>query len=118
MSESDLPRAGEERLARPLRDAATPDTAPVERAHATPNEDGSLQAPDERPISAYVQQPVTTDNFAIAASVHMEGVPADGARTEGTEGTEGTEEIGLGWEKGNHHRGTENIEEVGLWLTL
>ncbi len=83
MSESDLPRAGEERLARPLHDAATADTAPVERGHdarATPTEDGSLQAPDERPISAYVQPAATTNNSSIAASMHT-----DSPRTDGVE---------------------------------
>jgi len=83
VSESDLPRAGEERLARPLHDAATADTAPVDRGHdarATPSEDGSLQAPDERPISAYVQPPATTNNSPIAASIHT-----DSPRTDGVE---------------------------------
>ncbi len=83
MSESDLPRAGKERLARSLHDAAATDTAPGERGHdarATPTEDGSLQAPDERPISAYVQPAATTNNSPIAASMHT-----DSPRTDGVE---------------------------------
>jgi len=88
VSESDLPRAGEERLARSLHDAATTDTAPVDRGHdarATPTEDGSLQAPDERPISAYVQPAATTDNSPIAASMQADSPRMDGARTDSVE---------------------------------
>ncbi len=65
--------------------------APAERGHdarAIPTEDGSLQAPDERPISAYVQPPTTTDNAstaataATAASARPDGVRSDSTRAD------------------------------------
>jgi len=92
VSESDLPRAGEERLARPRHDAAAPNAALVghDAARAIPSEDGSLQAPDERPISAYAQPPTTTDNASTAVSAHADGVRSDSARADGVEEPSGS----------------------------